>query len=400
MTTAAAVSYDMYDRDIYASPYAVYRQLRDEAPLYYNERYDFFALSRFDDVASVLSDNERFISGKGMVYNLLRLDAEMPPGLFICEDPPRHTVHRALVSRLFTPRAVNGLEPQIRKLCAEVAGSIAGTTRFDFVTEFAAKIPIRVIGMLLGLPERDQTDLHAVFHRTVNEETANQDGTSFDGIAETSVWFMQYLDERAEHPTDDVMSRLLYVEFEDETGTTRRLQREEIVTYLTLIASAGSDTTATAVGWAAKILAEHPDQRRALVADRTLVPNAVEEILRFEPPSYHIARTAVHDVEFHGCTVPAGSAFVMLPGAANRDERRFTDGDAFDISREPSQLMTFSFGPHFCLGASLARMEVRIVLETILDRFGDWTVDLDHAEMTRGIDTRGWDSLPIEVERT
>jgi cytochrome P450 len=395
--TTADVYYDMYDRAIYANPYTVYRRLRDEAPLYFNEEYGFYAVSRFDDVARVLSDRDVFISGKGGVYNVIRAGIEMPPGMFIFEDPPQHTIHRGLVSRLFTPKAVSGIEPQIRALCAQVVDSLVGAERFDFMKDLALQIPMRVIGMLLGVPESDQAALQAAFHDNMHDGTADPDRPPLHGILDTAHWFAQYLDWRAEHPSDDVMTQLLHVEFTDETGTTRRLQRDEIITYLTLIASAGSDTTATAIGWAGKLLADHPDQRRALVADPSLIPNAVEEVLRFEPPSYHFCRWVASAVEFHGTTVPADSVMVMLPAAANRDDRRYTDPDTFDIRRTPGQIFTFGFGAHFCLGASLARLEARLALEAVLARLPEWTVDEDHATLTGGIDTRGWDFLPVLV---
>jgi cytochrome P450 len=395
--TPTTVSYDMFDRDIYASPYPVYRRLRDEAPLYYNEQYDFYAVSRFEDVSRVLSDRDSFISGKGGVYNVIRAGIEMPEGLFIFEDPPQHTMHRALVSRLFTPRAINGLEPQIRELCAEVLDSLAGAERFDFMHGLAMQIPIKVIGMLVGLPRSDQASLHAIFHKNMHVDTDGPSDSALDGIVESAEWFNQYLDWRAEHPADDVMTQLLNMELEDETGERRRLRREEIVTYLTLITSAGSDTTALAIGWAAKLLAEHPEQRRELARDPLLLPGAVEEVLRYESVSYSFCRSVAADAEFHGQTVPTDAVLVVLPGAANRDERHFADPETFDIHREPSQHLTFSFGPHFCIGAALARLEMRLVLKAVLERFPEWTVDHDNVELTKGSDTRGLERLPVSV---
>jgi cytochrome P450 len=193
------------------------------------------------------------------------------------------------------------------------------------------------------------------------------------------------------------MTQLLNMELEDETGVKRPLRRDEMVTYLTLITSAGSDTTAMAIGWAAKLLDDHPDQRRALAGDPSLLPGAVEEVLRYESVSYSFCRSVATDAEFHGRTVPADSVLVVLPGAANRDERQFADPETFDIRREPSQHFTFSFGPHFCIGAALARLEMRLVLEAVLERFPEWSVDHDDAELTKGIDTRGWERLPVSV---
>jgi cytochrome P450 len=391
------VYYDMYDRDIYASPYETYRRLRNEAPLYHNEKYNFYAVSRFADLSRVLTDRETFISSKGGVFNILSAGIEIPPGLFIFEDPPLHTMHRSLVARLFTPKAVATLEPQIRDLCSEITEGLVGQERFDFMRDFALRLPVQVIGMLVGVPKADQTSLLETFQRNLHERSADPEAAQLEGILEAAQWFNDYLDWREKNPADDVMTQLLNLEFEDETGATRKLRRDETVTYLTLITSAGSDTTATAIGWAGKLLSDHPDQRRELTLNPALIPNAVEEVLRCEPPTYHFCRWVVRDSEFHGSTVPAESILVVVPPAANRDESKWEDSDRFDIHRQPSQIFTFSFGPHFCLGANLARIEARIALETILPRIPDWTADLDHAELTLGIDTRGWDTLPVDI---
>lgn len=395
--TPSDVHFDMYDRELYASPYGMYQRLREEAPLYYNDEYKMFVVSRHADVARVLGDRDTFISGKGSVYQIAAAGIEVPDGMFIFEDAPRHTIHRSLVSRLFTPRAVKRIEPKIRELFTAAAESVAGEPKFDFMRDFAHMVPIQVIALLLGLPEKDHRALRDVFHQAQNEDTADAGIDPLVAMLETAVWFSEYLDFRAEHPTDDLMTELLNVEFEDETGTRRQLRRDELTTFLTLITGAGSDTTAVAVSWMGSILSDNPGERRKLVEDPALIPNAVEEIVRYEPPSYHVLRTTAQDVEFHGEVVPAGSMIVTLPGAANRDDRVFPDPDSFDVSRSPGQVFTFSFGPHFCLGASLARLEVRIGMEEILKRVPEWTVDYDNAVLTSGIDTRGWDRLPVEV---
>jgi cytochrome P450 len=395
--TEAGVHYDMYDRDIYASPYETFRRLRNEAPLYFNEELNFYALSRHDDLIRVLGDRDTYISGKGMVYNLITQDFPMPPGLFITEDPPLHTMHRGIVSRLFTPRAVAGLEGEIRRLCTEIVDGLVGRDTFDFMREFALQLPVQVIGMLVGVPREDQADLLAVFQKNMHEGTADPQKQVMEAILESAKWFDDYLDWREKHPSDDVMSQLMKFEFQDDTGTTRTLRRDEIVTYLTLITTAGSDTTATAISWAGSLLSDHPDQRRELVEDLSLIPNAMEESLRCEPPSYHMARWATRDVDFHGGTIPADSIVVLIPPAANRDERKWDDPERFDIHRTPAQILTFGFGPHFCLGANLARLEMRVAYETLLPRIPEWTCDYDQASLTKGIDTRGWESLPVHV---
>jgi cytochrome P450 len=218
------------------------------------------------------------------------------------------------------------------------------------------------------------------------------------GPMATGEVFASYIDWRADHPSDDIMTELLTAEFADETGARRRLGREELLLYLTVIATAGSETTTRLIGWAGKVLAEHPDQRRELVANRTLLPATVEELLRFEPPAPHISRYVTRDVEFYGRTVPAGSALMLIVGAANRDHRRFDpDGDVFDVHREPKQHLGFGVGTHFCLGNALARLEGRIALDEIFDRFPEWDVDLTHAELSPTTTVRGWDSMPALI---
>jgi cytochrome P450 len=400
-STSSDVHFDLYDRGTFAAPYDVLRRLRDEAPLYRNEQHDFFAVSRYEDVTRVFTERDTFISGKGMTFDILKAcvehGLEMPDGLFICEDQPQHGIHRNLVSRLFTPRAVNSIEPEIRDLCIEIMEPVEGSSRFDFMTEVANRIPIRVIGMLLGLPKSDQAELHAVFHQNLHADSTSPDADALAGIVECAAWFDRYLDERVARPTDDVMTRLLHMELTEPSGETRTLRRDEILTFLTLIASAGADTTAMALGWAVKTLGDHPDERRTLASDRTLMPNAVEEILRYEAVSYHAARFVARDVELHGHTVPAGSSMVMLPCAANRDERHFVDPDRFDVRRAPGQHLSFGFGPHFCLGASLARLELRVAIDVLLDAIPDWAVDAGACSLVDGINTRGWEHLVIEV---
>lgn len=399
--TTSDVQFDMYDREVFAAPYPVLARLRDEAPLYRNDEYDFFAVSRYADVSRVLIDRNTFLSGKGMTYDVLKASVDfglqMPDGLFICEDAPRHTMHRALVSRLFTPKGVSSLEPQIEDLCREIIDPLSGASEIEFMAQVANRIPVRVIGMLFGLPREDQAELHAVFHQNLHADSQDPNRDALAGIAECAAWFARYLNERVENPTDDVMTQLLGMELTDETGESRLLRRDEILTYLTLIASAGSDTTALALGWGMKALGDHPDQLQRLRDDRSLMPNAVEEILRYEAVDYHATRWVSADVQFHGQTVPAGSTMVVLPPAANRDEREFPDPDVFDIGRSDSQHFTFGFGAHFCLGAALARLELRIALNVLLDALPNWSVDTSRSSMVDGINTRGWERLAVEV---
>jgi cytochrome P450 len=393
--TASEVYYDPYDVAIDADPYPTFRRMREEAPLYYNEQHDFYAVSRFADVERGLLDSKTFISGRGGIIELIRANIEMPSGVLIFEDPPMHTIHRRLMSRVFSPNRVAALEPKIRAFCARSLDPLVGEKEFDFIADLGAQMPMRVIGMLLGIPEQDQAAVRDRVDANLRTE-AGQPMEVSENFLPTDI-FGEYIDWRAEHPSDDIMTELLQAEFEDETGTVRRLSRDELLTYLSVITGAGNETTGRLIGWTGKVLADHPDQRQELVEDRSLIPGAIEELLRFETPAPHMCRYAVEDVEFHGQTVPEGSIVMFLPASANHDDRRFPDGDTFDIHRSQGKPLTFGYGIHLCLGAALARLEGRVALDEVLNRFPAWEVDMDRAKLAPTSTVRGWESLPVSV---
>jgi cytochrome P450 len=398
MCAEPAVYYDPYDVDINADPYPTFRRLREEAPLYYNEQHDFYALSRYDDVERGLLDWETFRSGRGGILELIKAGVELPPGTLIFEDPPTHDIHRRLLSRVFTPRRMNALEARVREFCARSLDPVVGAGRFDFIADLGAQMPMRTISMLLGIPEADQEAIRDRVDASLRTEPGKAMEVEEGGRLELgSETFADYIDWRVEHPADDLMTELLNAEFEDETGATRRLTRAEVVTYTMVIAGAGNETTTRLIGWAGKVLADHPDQRRELVEDPSLVKGAIEELLRFEPPAPHVGRYVAKDVEHHDRTVPEGSVMLFLVGAANRDDRRFPDGDRFDIHRDPSGHLAFGFGLHFCLGAALARLEGRVALEEVLKRFPEWDVDWSGARLSPTSTVRGWEALPVVV---
>ena len=390
------VYYDPYDVGIVADPYPVYRRMREECPLYYNEAYDFYALSRYEDVERGLLDAATFISGKGGILELIRAGIELPPGVFIFEDPPAHTVHRRLMSRVFSPRHVAELEDKVRGFCAQCLDPLVGSPRFDIIAELGAQVPMKTISMLLGIPESDQEVIRDHADANLRTEAGKPMNVSTRGLLSGEL-FADYIDWRAEHPSDDLMTDLLQAEFVDETGASRKLGRQELLTYLEVISGAGNETTNRLIGWTAKVLAEHPGQRRQIVADPTLVPGAIEEILRFEPPAHHMARVASKDVHLWGRTVPEGGIVIFLVGSANRDDRRHLDGDRFDIHRDIGRTLTFGNGIHLCLGAALARLEGRIVLEEFVSRFRDWDVDLEAAHLSPTSTVRGWETLPVVI---
>lgn len=394
MTTTTDLYYDPYDRAIDADPYPVYRRLRDEAPVYYNEQHDFYAVSRFDDVQRALLDRETYSSGRGSVLEFIKANIEMPSGVVIFEDPPQHTVHRGLLSRVFTPKKMEALEPRLREFCARALDPLIGGRRFDFVADLGAQLPMRTIGMLLGIPEADQEEARDRADANLRTDPGKPMDTAVENMGEAD-FFSDYVDWRAEHPSDDLMTELLFAEFEDETGTERRLTRDELLLYLSVLSGAGNETTNRLIGWMGKVLAEHPQQRRELVEDRSLVRNAVEELLRFEPPTPHVARYVASDVELYDVAVRAGSAMICLSGSANRDDRRYPDADRFDIHREIGQHLTFGYGIHHCLGAALARLEGRVALDEVLARFPEWDVDWENARRAPTSTVRGWESLPV-----
>jgi cytochrome P450 len=399
MTVSATseVHFDPYDVELNADPYPMFARLREEAPLYHNEQHDFHALSRFDDVSKTLVDHETFSSARGAILELIKANIDIPKGVVIFEDPPIHDIHRKLLARMFTPRKISELEPKIRQFCAQSLDPLTGSGRFDFVADLGAQMPMKVIGMLLGIPEHDQEAVRDRANDQLRTEAGQPMKAAEQGIV-VGQHFAAYIDWRAEHPSDDIMTELLNVEFEDETGTVRRLTREELLVYLNVVAGAGNETTTRLIGWAGKVLAEHPDQRRDLVENPALIPQAIEELLRFEPPAPHVARHVTRDVEYYGQTVPEGGVMMLLIGAACRDQRQFPpNGDVFDIHRQPRQHLAFSVGTHFCLGSALARLEGRIALEEILHRFPEWDVDLEHARLSPTSTVRGWETMPALV---
>jgi cytochrome P450 len=390
------VYFDPFDWDIRCDPYPVYQRLRDDAPLYYNEVHDFYVVSRFEDVERAVVERETFISGYGSTIDAVQAKAVVPPGLFIAEDAPANQRHRAMISAFFTPRNVASLEPKTRQFCREVLDELDGVEQFDFVADLAAEVPMRVIGALLGIPDSDHDSLRQRFDSTM-QAAYDSESEPFAALDAGAAVFGEYVDWKEKNPTDDLMTDLMTREFEDREGVRRKIPRDQLNILLLLIASGGSDTTNRLMGWMGKILSDHPDQRRAVIEDRSLAGGAVEESLRYESPNYHVARYVAKDTEFHGQPLPEGSALVAIPGAANHDERVFPDPDTFDVRRTFSHHLSFGYGQHFCIGAALARLEARILLEELLDRIPEWHVDDEHARLTPGFITRGWETLPVTV---
>ncbi|MDT5174999.1 MAG: hypothetical protein QOG37_2250 [Mycobacterium sp.] len=387
--------YDPFDHAIDDDPYSVWKRMRAEAPLYFNEKYNFYALSRYDDVAPALPDWQTYRSGRGTTADILFSGIEVPPGILLFEDPPLHDLHRRLLSRVFTPRRMLAVEGLVREFCSHALDPLRELDGFDFVTDLGAIMPMRTIGYLLGIPEEGQQQIRDRNDQsiTVGAEQTELSATIFqDSIA----LFADYIEWRSLHPSDDLMTELLNAEVEEQDGTRRRLERTEVLAYTAMIAGAGNETTARLIGFMGQLLGEHPDQRRELVDDPSLIPSAVEETLRYEPPSPVQARFVAQDVEHYGHTVTEGSYMLLLNGSANRDESKFDEADRYDIHRKGSHL-SFGQGLHFCLGSSLARLEGRVAFEEVLKRWTDWDVDYDNASRARTSSVRGWAKLPVKT---
>ena len=395
--TTVELYYDPFDHSIDDDPYPVWQRMRAEAPLYYNDKHNFYALSRYDDVAPALHDWQTYRSGHGTTADILFAGVEIPPGILLFEDPPLHDLHRRLLSRVFTPRRMLAVEDLVRDFCCRALDPLRGLDGFDFVADLGAVMPMRTIGYLLGIPEEGQ---QAIRDRNDKNITIDSEGAAFDPekFEDSVALFADYIEWRATHPSDDLMTELLNAQVEEQDGTVRPLERTEVLAYTAMIAGAGNETTARLIGFMGELLGNHPDQRRELAADFSLIPSAVEETLRYEPPSPVQARYVGQDTELYGQTVTEGSYMLLLNASANRDETHFDQPDRYDIHRKGGHL-SFGQGLHFCLGSALARLEARVAFEEVFKRWTDWEVDYEQAGRARTSSVRGWARLPVKTIR-
>jgi cytochrome P450 len=384
------IYWDPFDPKLRDDPYPLWKRLRDEAPLYRNERHDFWVLSRFADVEAAHKDHATFSSAHNTTIEMMVDEPNTDTGMFIGLDPPTHTRYRGLVSRAFTPRRIAGIEDEIRRIARDLLDPHVGGDGFDYVQEFSAIFPPTVISLLLGVPPSDrdwlrrQVDL--MFH--IEDDVGMMNPISRDAGAAVRDYILTQVEERRATPRDDLFTVLADAEF-----PRRSIPAE----FGTMLFAAGSETVARLLGWAIALLAAHPDQRTELRDDPSLLPAAVEEALRYEPPSPVQARWTTRELTLHDVTVPVDSKVVLLTGAAARDERKFPDADRFDIHRTFDHHVSLGLGIHFCLGAALARMEGRIGIEETLARFPDYEVDHDAATLLYTSTVRGYDRLPINV---
>jgi cytochrome P450 len=390
--------YDPYDYAIDADPHPVWRRMRDEAPLYYNEKYDFFALSRFADVLGASLDNETFSSAHGTVLELISEDPNESP-MMIFKDPPEHTRLRKLVSKSFSPRRISELEPRIRSICSQYLDPLRDLSSFDYVQEFGAKLPVMVISSLLGVPEEDQDEIRTWTDALLHRDEGQTDMAEEHARVSNQLWgyFGRYVEERRKQPRDDMMTDLIEAEIGLGDGTKRRLSDVELLAFIGLLSGAGNETVARLLGWFATVMPRFPAERDKLVEDPTLIPAGVEELLRFEAPSPVQARRVMRDVELHGQVVPEGSRMLLLTASAGRDEREYPEADRYRATRFIDRHVSLGYGVHFCLGASLARLEGRVALEESLARFPKWDVDWGGTEMVHTSTVRGYSKVPIRL---
>ena len=393
------VEFDPFSRDFFDDPYDTYADLRDHAPCYYSEQYDFYALSRFDDVVAAHRDFKTFTSTHGQTYEQLATGLQVDSGQIISMDPPEHTRYRKLVSRSFTPRSIGSYESLVREIINGYLDPLMGRRQFDILEEFAAPFPVEIISTILGVPPEDRQQIRhwtdAMLHREEGSAVGNQ-AAAEAGMAQGMYLFQLAQKKRAE-PADDMLTALIEAEVETGDGGTTHLDDAEIAGFGVLLAAAGSETVTKLVGNAVVLFHRHPDQWAKVLNDPDAVPNAVEEILRYWAPSQYQGRFSVVDSEWHGVTISKDKPVFLITGAANRDPRRYDDPDRFDIDREPGLAVGLGHGLHVCLGAALARLESRVAIEEIARRWPSFAVQESGLRRVQMSNVAGYSSVPITV---
>lgn len=401
--TSDSLVYDPYAYEIHEDPYPTYARLRDEAPVYRNDERDFWALSRHGDVMAAFRDTDRFSNAHGVSIDPAASGPHAHKTMsFLAMDPPDHGRMRGLVSRGFTPRRVMDMEDGIRALTVAHLDECLERGSFDFVADLAGKLPMDVISEMLGVPVEDRARLRTASDLLVHREEGVTDvpRAGVEAAFELAVYYADMIADRRAHPRDDLVSALCAVETPSPTGEgVDRLTDDEITAFLFLMVVAGNETTTKLLAHAWYWGWMNPDQRAKPLADPSRIPDWAEETLRYDTSSQMLARVTTTDVELHGVTIPAGDRVLLLAGSANRDPRHFPDPDRYDLERDTSGLASFGVGRHFCLGASLARLEVRIVLEELVKRVETYDIDAGGARRVHSVNVRGFESLPTSVTR-
>ncbi|HEV3133130.1 MAG TPA: cytochrome P450 [Acidimicrobiia bacterium] len=396
LTDGASLLYDPSSYALHEDPFPVYRRMQEDAPLYRNADIGFWALTRFDDVLAGLSDPGGFSSARGTLIEQIQ-SAQPAPAMMIFTDPPRHDELRKLVSRAFTPRRVAELERDIRAMCEAWLDPLDDAGGGEIVRDLAGKLPMAVIAALLGAPAEDNARLKHLSDRLLHREDGSVAKPEDAAAAGGELWayFSELAAARRAEPSDDMLTALVEAEVVAADGTSRRLTEDEIVMFCLLLGVAGNETTAKMIATGTVVLADFPDQRARLFDDAALWPGAVEELLRFDPPSHYQGRVTTRTVEWHGATIPRESIVLFVNGAANRDPRAFTDPDRFVADRRIERHLAFGHGIHYCLGAHLARLETRVALDALVRRFPHYEVDRAGVERFHSSNIRGLSRVPF-----
>jgi hypothetical protein len=389
------LEYNPFAYEIHEDPYPTYARLRDEAPVYYNAELDFYALARHAEALAALRDTQLFTNTHGVsVERSASHPAAHLAMSFLGMDPPRHTQMRALVSRGFTPRRVAALEPRIREMAVAALERMRARGRSEFIADLAGVLPMDVISELLGVPSPDRAELRRHADRLVHREEGVFDVPRGAAEAFGKIWsyFAERIEERRRAPKDDLISALLAAEIEGQ-----RLSQIDLQSFCNLMIVAGNETTTKLLANALYWLWRNPDQRKLLRDDPMRVPRWVEETLRFDSSTQAIGRVTTRSLSLHGVEIPAGKRVLVLLGSANRDERVFPHADVYDLERDTTAMLSFGHGAHFCLGAALARLEARTVLEEFWKRFPDYEVEPEGSERIHSVSVRGFAALPLEL---
>ena len=394
---AEALRYSPYDYEVHEDPYPTYARLRAEAPLYRNAERDFWALSRHQDIMAAFRDTARFSSAQGVTLDPSATGPHAYKTMsFLALDPPRHDRMRALVSRVFTPRRVTELAPHILELTRAHLEPALELGTFDFMADFAARLPMDVISEMIGVPPGDRDEVRRLGDLTVHRDEGVWDvpAAGVEAALTLAGYYRDLLSDRRRSPGADLSSALLEAEVDGD-----RLTEREIIGFLFLMGVAGNETTSKLLGNAWYWAWRNPDQRAKPFADPGRVESWIEETVRYDTSTQVLARTATSDIDLHGETIPAGDRVLLLVGSANRDGSVFPDADRYDLDRDTDQLASFGVGRHFCLGASLARLEARVALTELLRNVADYEIDDAGTRRVHSVNVRGFASIPSTVRR-
>lgn len=387
--------YSPFSKSVFDDPYPTYRRLRDEAPVYHDEQGQWWVLSRFADVSDALRDWETFSSRKGPAPE--NPDDNGRKYSIISMDPPRHDRVRGMLNRLFTPKAVEAMDDALRTIVRAHIDQLEVGTTVDAMAAFAFDIPTDVIGDLLGVPPDDRSQLREWWEQflTREEGVVAMPPAAIDANRKISEYIGHLIDDRRRHPGDDLISALLASTYRSEDNIEETLAPHEVLMFCNLLSAAGSETTQKLLSNSLVALHDHPDQWELLRSDRSRLPAAVNEALRFDTPSHWVARTTTRDVALHGTTIPAGDWVLLLLGSANRDERQYDDPDRYVIDRPIAQDVFFGWGRHICLGQWLARREAALVLDEIATRFPNYRIGRRERVLTATV--RGYTFVEMEL---